>query len=377
MARIPVDPNYSAPTFPRATAGTDLFLKEDVQALAAAVSTHIHDGVGKGLPVAFTGVPAGSIPGTALEDGGVTSAKIADGTIATVDLKDGAVTNAKLASDTARANLLTNGSMDVWQRGVGPFAADTSGGKYTADRWIAQISGTNTNAVSRDTTNTSVGSSACAACAAVTGTGVSFLLQYVENQQLRGKQLTLSVSIKGAAAGQNFRLFWGDGSANTFGPSIATTTSHVTASLTFTLGTAATALIVGVSLDGTTTYYIDNAMLVVGSVPADYAPLHPADDLARCLRYYEVIAESGGTFSWQGYAAAGAIADIWVPYKARKPVAPTVTKNGTWTVSNAAQPSSPVNGVDGLSLRTTATALGGFQVFAAATGQNLSVESNP
>jgi len=35
------------------------------------------------------------------------------------------------------------------------------------------------------------------------------------------------------------------------------------------------------------TAYIDNAMLVVGSQPADYVPLHPADDLARCLRYYQ------------------------------------------------------------------------------------------
>lgn len=89
MARIPSDPNYSSPTFPRATAGTDLFFKEDVQALAAAMSTHVHDGSGKGLGV----VPAaGSIPGSALVDGSITSAKIADGTIATADMALGAAT---------------------------------------------------------------------------------------------------------------------------------------------------------------------------------------------------------------------------------------------------------------------------------------------
>jgi hypothetical protein len=86
MARIETDPNYTSPTFSRATAGTDLFKKEDVQALAAALSTHVHDGAGKGLAVAFTGTPPGSIPGSALADGSVTSAKIADGTIATVDI---------------------------------------------------------------------------------------------------------------------------------------------------------------------------------------------------------------------------------------------------------------------------------------------------
>ena len=46
-----------------------------------------------------------------------------------------------------------------------------------------------------------------------------------------------------------------------------------------------------ISIAAAGTYYVDNAMLVVGSQPADYAPLHPADDLARCLRYYEIIGD--------------------------------------------------------------------------------------
>src|SRR5215468_10648103 len=57
MARIETDPNYTTPTFPRATAGPDIFKKEDVQQLAAAVSTHDHTS-GKGLRIttsAFTG----------------------------------------------------------------------------------------------------------------------------------------------------------------------------------------------------------------------------------------------------------------------------------------------------------------------------------
>lgn len=91
MARIETDPNYSSPTFSRATAGTDLFKKEDVQALAAAMSTHTHNGAGTGLTIAT--VPAGAI-GT----GVITSTMIADGTIDTVDLKDGSVTSAKIAA---------------------------------------------------------------------------------------------------------------------------------------------------------------------------------------------------------------------------------------------------------------------------------------
>jgi hypothetical protein len=57
MARIETDPNYTTPTFSRATAATDLFKKEDVQLLAAAMSTHDHTN-GRGARLtsgAFTG----------------------------------------------------------------------------------------------------------------------------------------------------------------------------------------------------------------------------------------------------------------------------------------------------------------------------------
>jgi hypothetical protein len=100
MARIAVDPNYNSPTFPRATAAADIFLKEDIQALAAAVSTHVHDGAGKGLVItSASGIPAGSI----------TSAMIADGTIATADIADGSITSAKIVDGTiATADLAAN-----------------------------------------------------------------------------------------------------------------------------------------------------------------------------------------------------------------------------------------------------------------------------
>jgi len=86
MARIETDPNYSGPTFSRATAATDLFKKEDVQNLAAAVSTHDHSS-GKGLAV-----PIGT--------GQITSAMIADGTIVAGDIADGAITSAKILDGT-------------------------------------------------------------------------------------------------------------------------------------------------------------------------------------------------------------------------------------------------------------------------------------
>jgi len=89
MARIETDPNYTSPTFSRATAATDIFKKEDVQALAAAMSTHDHS-TGKGLVLSAGSIPAGSI----------TSAMIADGTIVAGDIADGSITSAKIADGT-------------------------------------------------------------------------------------------------------------------------------------------------------------------------------------------------------------------------------------------------------------------------------------
>lgn len=85
MARIETDPNYSIPTFSRATAATDLFKKSDVQQLAEALSTHDHGG-GKGVAVARLA------SGVVIPDGSITSAMIADGTIASADIGVGAIT---------------------------------------------------------------------------------------------------------------------------------------------------------------------------------------------------------------------------------------------------------------------------------------------
>ena len=119
-------------------------------------------------------------------------------------------------------------------------------------------------------------------------------------------------------------------------------------------------------------------MLVVGSVPADYAPLHPADDLARCLRYYEMMGGDTGLYLFvNGYQGAGGIIYTSFAYKTHKAVNPTITKNGTWTVSNAGQPSVQGYNQDGVVLNIGAVAAGGAYAFANAVGQNVTVEANP
>ena len=116
MARIETDPNYTSPTFPRATAPSDPFKKDDVQALAAAVSGHTHT-TGKGLPL-----PAGSVTAAQMAAGAASAnvgplggwltgtlpnPALAANSVSANELVNGSVTRAKLASD-ARVRILGN-----------------------------------------------------------------------------------------------------------------------------------------------------------------------------------------------------------------------------------------------------------------------------
>jgi len=83
--------------FPYATAGTDIFRKEDVQTLAQAVDQHDHS-AGKGLVLSAASIPAGSI----------TSAMIADGAIGTADIANHAVSAAHIAQGSASGPTTTS-----------------------------------------------------------------------------------------------------------------------------------------------------------------------------------------------------------------------------------------------------------------------------
>jgi hypothetical protein len=323
--------------FPYATAATDVFKKEDLQTLAQAVDQHDHT-AGKGVSVA----PANA-----------------------------SVTNAKLASDTARANLLTNGGMEQWQRGSGPFST----GAYSADRWLVLVGGT--NSVSRDTANAERG-----ACAAVTTTGTGNMLYQpfvsnTEGLELRGRILSLSVRVKCSVANA-CRVSLFDNPTTVFSAyhSGGGAYETLTVSLASPISAASVNAQVRIWFDAAGTFYIDNAMLVVGSVPADYAPLHPADDLARCLRYYEILGESQTSVALSAYATAGGVIQYSLGFKARKAVTPTVTKNGTWTVSNCSQPSAGT-GLDALYIQANVTALGMAQFYNGSAGNTITLESNP
>src|SRR5215471_13535582 len=369
MARIETDPNYSSPTFSRATAGTDIFKKEDVQSVAAALSTHDHS-TGKGL----------AIGGASLKDSSVTSAKIADGTIATADLANNAVTNAKLGTDTARLNLLTNGGFEIRQRGTGSF---TGSGTYTMDRWVISLSGSDTMTVNWDNANNDVGSQFCAACAFTLGTGAgnTTLYQKIEDfSQLRTKTISFSIRVRTATANA-VRVSIADSTGRTYSSGYHTGDgTYQTLTVTRTIVSNATLVYAEVDFAASSTAYLDNAMLVVGSVAADYAPLHPADDLARCLRYYEITSTGAG----QGmpcasaYGAAGMAYRMPLSFAAKKSLNPTMTIGpGVWTLSNCSTPIISAYSLDGYALQSTVTALGTFSFAPGAGTATIAAEANP
>src|SRR5262252_10669378 len=343
--------NFTAPLqFPYATAGTDVFMKEDVQILAQAVDQHNHT-TGKGLPIAAGAIPNGSITSAMIADGtiqgadiatgAITTTQIQDGTIATADLANQAVTNAKLGTDTARLNLLTNGGFEIWQRGNGPF---TAAGAWTADRWQTGLAGTDTLSIQRSTTTSNSAYSAQATFTLGTGAGGTYLIE-----QLRkadgvipcGQPVSLSIRVNASAANAVRISVGSDGTGgagvySSFHPGGST---WATLTATQTIPSDATFISIVIWFAASCTAYLDNAMLVVGSVAADYAPLHPADDLARCQRYYEVNSCSNtAVFAGPAMVIGGSQAQWRQSYKVTKSVTPTVTYSpvATWCAMTAA-----------------------------------------
>ena len=380
MVRIETDPNYTAPTFSRATAPTDPFKKEDVQNVAAALSTHDHT-TGKGLPMAAGSIPNGTITSAMLadgtidtadlKDGAVTSAKIFDGTIATADLANQAVTNAKLSTDTARANLLTNGGFEIWQRGG---AAVTSG--FTSDRW--QIEGTSLTVVQEGAPANVDSGSQFSARVTHTGASSSNLTQLLEAYPgaLRRCVLSFSARVRATVAACVRLQITSDGSAPVAVTGVAHTGGGAWETLTavgFTVPADATKVYLRVQFLGPVTggtHYVDNAMVVVGTVPADYAPLHPAEDLARCFRYYQLL-------KLVIRAKAGAAGDTFahsLPFKSNMAVTPTFTLG---TVEIQANNTGGWPGAQSLTPYG-----GGFQTISAAAGDTYwfgaaQMEANP
>lgn len=284
---------------------------------------------------------------------------------------------AQVGAYKARAsdNLLVNGGLEVWQRGNGAFTANNA---YTADRWQIVLGGTSTLSVSKDTTNVASGSGACAALT-YTHNAVSSLSQKLEDYlQLRGHSVAFTARVRGSVASA-VRLRITDGASTWYSGYHSGGGSYETLSVVANIGTAATQVTVALDLGASGTYYLDNAMLVTGAQPQDYQPLTPADDLARCQRYYEPISTAAsGALLVSGYAGAANQPIRGMLYqKVAKVGTPSLTISGSWTLSNAAQPS--MGGVDARCawIAYNAPAVGDSYALANTGGSTVTFEFNP
>jgi hypothetical protein len=146
MARLTAT-NFTAPLqFPYATAGTDLFLKEDVQVLAQAVDQHDHS-AGKGLILPLSAIP----PMDAAHMPAITTAMIQDRTIQSADIGLGQVTTAEIANGAVHdfhsvgLSSVWSSSATGWQTIAPSIITFTATGVLTRVDILVSFTHTNTN----------------------------------------------------------------------------------------------------------------------------------------------------------------------------------------------------------------------------------------
>lgn len=133
-----------------------------------------------------------------------------------------------------------------------------------------------------------------------------------------------------------------------------------------------------ISTQAAGTYEVDSAMLVLGSVPGDYASLHPADDVARCRRYYEKLGGANQAFWSQGYANAGSFAvGGFHTFCMTKGGTPSNTKVGTWTKTNCGEPVVDTAMPEGFRLYALSSATGPTSYQCADATTYITSEWNP
>jgi hypothetical protein len=199
---------------------------------------------------------------------------------------------------------------------------------------------------------------------------------------LRGKPLTFSLDVIASAGQIRLQIVDVEAGISVYSPYYSANNTVQRLSVTLpSFSQSSTHVQVIVFLENPCSPTIDNATLVAGTVPGDYVPMHPADDVARCLRYYEVIGSGAGQYfpMVTGYNSAGAIVYTSIPFKAAKAVTPTITKNGTWTNSNTTGQPIATGGpaLDGVTMQIAVSATGLGFVAPTGAGQNLTAEANP
>jgi hypothetical protein len=152
-----------------------------------------------------------------------------------------------------------------------------------------------------------------------------------------------------------------------------------TLTCTFTVGASPTTVKAGVIFDTVTaTADVESLSLVHGSTPMPCAPLDFEQELARCLRYLEVLGGASGYPYLSGYGTAAGVKEVEnLPFAVPKGGTPTVTLAGSWTKSPGSIANPVTQGVSarGVALSITSDATGQFE--ATPSTATVAIEWNP
>jgi hypothetical protein len=262
-----------------------------------------------------------------------------------------------------RENALVNPSHEIWQRGTA-FDTDVADG-YTSDGWQAVHGGLTRVQVAKDTSTVETGGGEASAQITVSGyTADSFFFQRIENpKHFRSRQVVFAMRVKTNVANK-LRL------------QVATDTEVGTSAYHSGSGNwellTATVLLTGptvidcyVRLEGNLVAHVDQAVFCVGK-SATFTPMHPADDLARCQRYYELHGNTNSVGQMAAHGVATAASQTfsrWVQYHVQKGGLPTLTKNGTWVANNCTQPATANGTLNGYSMYADSSAAGAMSFY--------------
>lgn len=181
-------------------------------------------------------------------------------------------------------NLIPNGGFDLThfldQNGAQALPT-TDPGNVTnaADGWAAWAGSGDSGTIQKHLTQRPINSKASLSVGYIRSGGQAWVARFVPDgiwQQLRGKTVTLSIQVYQEAASSGLRTFCDDGTGIFGGGATGVIGAWTTISQTFTVSPVATWLRVGVTTlratTGLVTFYIDNAVLDLGSVAPVFAP---------------------------------------------------------------------------------------------------------
>ena len=223
-----------------------------------------------------------------VQDGSITSSKIADGAVMPVDL-------ANSGNELGMRNRIINGNFAIWQRGTSTNWFGTSG--FASDRWVQGSVGNITNSQSTDAPAGFLYSMQMAAISAV-GSDIRQKIESLNCQDLGGGTVTVSFWLRSTTAGVTIdvSLSTATGVDNFSNPTVFSTRTLTTSNTAWTFysftfsglpASASNGLYLRLKESaGNCTWLITGVQLekVSTATAFDYRPY--GTELALCQRYY-------------------------------------------------------------------------------------------